>query len=77
MSVKSEKPEVWQRNVVFADGVLTATDGFPQRYLCSLDDQLRRAVRSAPTHIAEGFGRDAAKESAYCCRIANGRSTKW
>jgi four helix bundle protein len=72
MSFKFEKLEVWQRSVVFADCIFTATDRFPQRYQYSLGDQLRRAVLSVPTNIAEGSGRDAPKESAYFYRIAKG-----
>jgi four helix bundle protein len=72
MSFKFEKLDVWQRSVVFADCIFTATDGFPQRYQYSLGDQLPRAVLSVPTNIAEGSGRDAPKESAYFYRIGKG-----
>ncbi|MCU0504084.1 MAG: four helix bundle protein [Anaerolineae bacterium] len=72
MSFKFEKLDVWQRSVVFADCIFTVTDSFPQRYQFSLGDQLRRAVLSVPTNIAEGSGRDASKESAYFYRIAKG-----
>ena len=72
MSFKFERLEVWQRSVAFADRVFSVTEGFPQRYQYSLGDQLRRASLSVPTKIAEGAGRDAAKESAYFYRIAKG-----
>jgi len=72
MSFKFERLDVWQRSVVFADCIFAATDGFSQRYQYSLGDQLRRAVLSVPTNIAEGSGRDAPKESAYFYRIAKG-----
>ena len=72
MSFKFERLDIWQRSVAFADRMFSVTDGFPQRYQYSLGDQLRRAALSVPTNIAEGSGRDAAKESAYFYRIAKG-----
>jgi four helix bundle protein len=72
MSFKFERLEVWQRSVAFADRMFSVTESFPQRYQFSLGDQLRRAALSVPTNIAEGSGRDAAKESAYFYRIAKG-----
>ena len=46
--------KVWQRADELAFKVFDLTDAFPKAYLFDLTSQLRRAVLSVPTNIAEG-----------------------
>ena len=64
--------DVWKRSIEFADEIFGLADDLPQTYRFSLTDQLRRASLSIPTNIAEGSGRDGAKERAYFYKIAKG-----
>ena len=45
---------VWQRADELASKIFDLTDKFPRIYLYDLTSQLRRAVLSIPTNIAEG-----------------------
>lgn len=72
MTFKFEKLDVWKRSIEFADEIFGLADDLPQTYRFSLTDQLRRASLSIPTNIAEGSGRDGAKERAYFYKIAKG-----
>jgi four helix bundle protein len=47
----------WQKAMAFAEEIYTATRGFPKDELYGLTSQLRRAVISIPSNIAEGQGR--------------------
>jgi four helix bundle protein len=46
--------KVWERADDLAFRVFDLTETFPRRYLYDLTSQLRRAVLSIPTNIAEG-----------------------
>lgn len=72
MAFKFESLDVWKRSVDFADEMFVLADSLPRQYQFSLAEQLRRAALSMPTNIAEGCGRDAAKEKRYFYRIAKG-----
>ena len=64
--------EVWRESmdlVVFVYGML---DKLPNNERFALCDQLRRAVISIPSNIAEGFGRDSHKDFAHFLSIARG-----
>ncbi len=54
MGFKFEKLDVWKRSIDFADELFQIADDLPQKYQFSLGEQLRRAVLSVPTNIAEG-----------------------
>ena len=45
---------------------------FPQEERFALCDQLRRAVVSIPSNIAEGYGRDTHKDFAHFLSLAKG-----
>lgn len=45
---------------------------FPREEQYALCDQLRRAVISVPSNVAEGFGRYSAKEQVHFLEIAYG-----
>jgi len=48
---------VWQKSMVLAGDVHKATATFPRAEMFGLSSQLRRAVVSVPSKIAEGCGR--------------------
>jgi four helix bundle protein len=67
-----EKLEVWKRSLTFADAMFELADSLPRSYQFSLGEQLRRAALSVPTNIAEGSGRQNAKEQSYLYGVAKG-----
>ena len=48
--------EVWQRGIELVTQVYGLTEGFPASEKYGLTSQLRRAVISIPSNIAEGWG---------------------
>ncbi|HWA26899.1 MAG TPA: four helix bundle protein [Lacunisphaera sp.] len=54
---KFEKLSVWQKSIVFADLVHSATRTFPADERFGLTNQLRRAATSVASNIAEGSAR--------------------
>ena len=63
---------VWQKAMDFAEHVYAVQKTFPAEERFGLCDQLRRAVVSIPSNIAEGRGRDSAKDFAHFLMIARG-----
>ena len=63
---------VWQKAMDFAEHVYMVQKTFPVEERFGLCDQLRRAVVSIPSNIAEGRGRDSAKDFAHFLMIARG-----
>lgn len=51
-------------------------DKFPKFEVYALGDQLRRAVVSVPSNIAEGSGRSSVKEKIHFLEIAYGSLTE-
>lgn len=67
---KFEKLAVWQKALVFADLIYTATRDFPADERFGLTNQLRRAANSISSNIAEGSARpdpDYARFVGYAC----------
>ena len=56
----------------FVTKVYRSTDCFPKAELFALCNQLRRAVVSVPSNIAEGQGRDSPKEFSHHLSFAYG-----
>lgn len=56
--------------------VYTLMDKFPKYETYALSDQLRRAVVSVPSNIAEGSGRFSIKEKIHFVEIAYGSLTE-
>ena len=67
-----EKLEVWQRAIEFADDVYTCTRGFPDSERFGLTSQMRRAVVSISSNIAEGSGRGSKRDFGRFVEIAYG-----
>jgi four helix bundle protein len=62
----------WRRAMELVTNVYCATRGFPKDELYGLTNQLRRAVVSIPSNIAEGQARFSAKEFRHFLSQARG-----
>lgn len=63
---------VWQRSMELAEEVYRLVKKLPKEELFALSDQIRRAVISIPSNIAEGYERDSTKEYIHFLSIAKG-----
>ena len=73
MKVKSyEELLVWQRAMLLAKMVYGVQKQLPKEEMYGLGDQIRRAVVSVPSNIAEGFGRESDKDFKHFLSIARG-----
>ena len=64
--------EVWKLSMTLCENVYALLRQFPPEERYALCDQLRRAVVSIPSNIAEGNGRDSKAEYARFLSIARG-----
>ena len=62
----------WQKAMDLVEAVYRATKQFPKDELYGLTSQVRRAVVSIPSNIAEGQGRTSAKDFQNFLSIAHG-----
>jgi four helix bundle protein len=62
----------WQKAMDLVESVYKATRQFPKEEIYGLTSQLRRAVVSVPSNIAEGQGRTSTKEFLHHLSIAYG-----
>lgn len=62
----------WQKAIALVESVYTATQSFPAEERFGLSSQLRRAVVSIPSNIAEGQGRHTSKEFIQFLSVAHG-----
>ena len=67
-----EKLDAWQESRKLVVEVYKLLRKFPQEERFALCDQLRRAVISIPSNIAEGNGRISIKEHIHFLEIAYG-----
>lgn len=67
-----EKLDVWQESRALVKDVYTLLRRFPNEERYALCDQIRRAVVSVPSNIAEGSGRMSKKEQIHFMEIAYG-----
>ena len=67
---------VYQEAKELVKSVYTLLDKFPKYETYALGDQLRRAVTSVPSNIAEGSGRFSIKEKIHFIEIAYGSLTE-
>ena len=63
---------VWQKSIQLVKETFLLTDELPKSEIYGLVSQMRRAVVSIPSNIAEGYGRRSAKEYAQFYSIAYG-----
>jgi four helix bundle protein len=63
---------VWQKAIDLAECVYAVTERFPQREMYGLVSQMRRAVVSISSNIAEGRNRGTRKDYAHFLQIAYG-----
>ncbi|MES2650733.1 MAG: four helix bundle protein [Bacteroidota bacterium] len=64
--------EVWKKARTFASHIYLLTAKFPKEEIYGLTSQLRRCAISVPSNIAEGSGRQHAKETIHFLTIARG-----
>lgn len=67
-----EKLNVWQEARQLVVEVYHLLDSFPKFENYALCDQIRRAIVSVPSNIAEGSGRKSLKEQIHFLEIAYG-----
>ncbi len=63
---------VWQKAMDLVDAVYQVVKKFPKEEMFGLTSQLRRAMVSVPSNIAEGQGRTSTKEFLKHLSIAYG-----
>lgn len=68
--------KAWHRAHGLTLQVYKITESFPKEELYGLTSQLRRAIISVPTNIAEGCGRDTDPELARFIDIAAGSASE-
>ena len=64
--------QVWQKAMDLVDQVYGCTKVFPKEEIFGLTSQLRRAVVSVPSNIAEGQGRNSTQQFLHHLSIAYG-----
>ena len=67
-----QKLKVWQEAKNLVVEVYNLLDGFPKFEKYALCDEIRRAVVSVPSNIAEGSGRRSLREKIHYLEIAYG-----
>lgn len=67
-----EKLKVWQEAKKLVVDAYHLLDSFPKFEKYALCDQIRRAIVSVPSNIAEGSGRRSLKEQIHFLEIAYG-----
>ncbi|MBI2325806.1 four helix bundle protein [Candidatus Collierbacteria bacterium] len=67
---------VWQQAHQLVLSIYKTTKTFPREEMYSLVDQIRRAVVSVTSNIAEGFGRRSYKEKLQFYNLAMGSLTE-
>ena len=67
-----EKLKAWQEAKMLVVEVYHLLDGFPLFEKYALCDQVRRAIVSVPSNIAEGTGRMSIKEQIHFLEVAYG-----
>jgi four helix bundle protein len=67
-----EKLVVWQESKKLVVEVYHLLENFPKIEKYALCDQIRRAIVSVPSNIAEGSGRKSLKEQIHFLEIAYG-----
>ena len=73
MALKTYKElKVWQKSMDLTVEIYRLVKLLPKFEIYALSDQMRRAVVSIPSNIAEGYGRNSTKEFIQFLTIARG-----
>jgi len=72
MNQGHKKLDVWKEGVAFASVIYKVTESFPKSEIHGLTSQMRRAVVSIPSNIAEGAARFSHREFAQFLSISGG-----
>ena len=64
--------EVWKKSINFVTSVYKLTEDYPKTEIYGLTNQVRRAVVSVPSNIAEGAARTSKKEFSHFLSISLG-----
>ena len=67
-----EKLMVWQKSIKLAKQIYSITSNFPKEEIYGLTSQIRRAVISISSNIAEGYVKSSSKEQIRFSEIAYG-----
>jgi four helix bundle protein len=67
---------VWKKSIDFVTSIYTLVKLLPKEETYVLSDQIRRAVVSIPSNIAEGSGRNTTKEYIQFLYIALGSASE-
>ena len=76
MIVSFKDLDAWKEGNKFVLQIYTITQQFPREELFALTNQMRRAVVSITSNIAEGFSRRSYKEKLQFYTIALGSTTE-
>ncbi|AMM40177.1 23S rRNA-associated protein [Candidatus Desulfofervidus auxilii] len=68
--------EVWKRSIKLAKEIYRLTESLPKEELYGLSDQMKRAVVSIASNIAEGAARNSQKEFIQFLYIALGSASE-
>ena len=63
---------VWQKSMQLVKEVYTLVKTLPKEEQFALSDQMRRAVVSIPSNVAEGYGRNSTNDYIRFLNIARG-----
>ena len=63
---------VWKKSMELVKSVYALTKQLPKEEILALSNQLRRAVVSIPSNIAEGYGRNSKQDYLRFLNIARG-----
>ena len=73
MALKSYRElDAWKEAMDLVEGVYEITRAFPDDERFALTSQIRKAVTSVPSNIAEGYGRSHRKEYIHHLFMARG-----
>jgi four helix bundle protein len=72
MSESYKHLEVWKDSVILAEHIYIVTKEYPKEEMFNCVTQLRRAVVSISSNIAEGSGRKSKKDFSRFVEIARG-----
>ena len=67
-----EKLNIWKDSILFAKDIYKITETFPNTEKFGLVSQMRRAVVSIPSNIAEGSAKQSLKDQARFTEISKG-----